>query len=247
MRTSEKRTTVAVLRAISRRSTHEFARDTGLSLSAVEKLESAQLKLSEQTARKLSFETGISFRWLLAGNTEMPPFLEFTTPEFEAGQEDLDIATGNADAPLFTVDVYNRVRAARLAGQSPVPDGHHTRDEQLECVMLRLFAVYRAARAKGEEALLLHALDIREAELVRKHGFVLNMGTLDFASKALGEMQRQTAQLKRVRRKEGDLSCTPKAANFFTLMALRRRTAKAMREVNSRRRSSAHKCLRSSP
>ena len=167
---------------------------------------------------------------VLAGNTAMPPLLEFTTPEFEAGQEDLDVATGNADAPLYTADVYNRVRTARLAGQSPVPDGHHTRDEQLECVLFRIFAIYCAARAKGEEAMMLHTLDNVEADLTRKYGFVLDRDTLAFASKAIKEMQqRLIARLKQIRVKEGDLACTPKAANFFTLMALRRRTAKSMR------------------
>jgi hypothetical protein len=237
MRTSEQRTTVAILRAITGRSTHEFARDTGLNLSTIEKLESGQLKLSEKIARRLSFETGASFRWLLAGNTGIPPLLEFSTPEFEAGQEDLDVATGNADAPLYTVDVYNRVRAARLAGQSPIPDGHHTRDEQLECVLFRLFTVYCAARAKGEEAMVLHTLDIMEAELTGKYGFALDRHTLAFASNGTGKMQKLVARLKRVRLKEGDLACTPKAANFFTLMALRRRTAKAMRLVSIPRRA----------
>jgi transcriptional regulator with XRE-family HTH domain len=239
MRTSQKRTTVAVLRGISGRSTREFARDTGLSLSTVEKLESGQLRLSATNARKLSFETRVSFRWLLGGNTEIPALLEFTTPEFEAGQEDLDVATGNADAPLYTVDVYNRARAARLSGQSPVPDGHHTFDEQLECVLFRFFAAYCAARGKGEQAMLLHELDAMEAELVRKFGFTLDRDTLAFASKAIGEMQKLTARLKRVRLKEGDLACTPKSANFFTLMRLRRRTAKTMRRVTS----PAGKCI----
>ena len=163
----------------------------------------------------------------------MTPFLEFTSPEFEVGQEDLDIATGNPDAPLYTVDVYNRVRTARLAGQSPIPDGHHTRDEQLECALLRLFVIYCAARAMGEEAMMLHALDIAEAKLVGEYGFVLNPGTLAFASKATKEIQKLTDRLKRVRLKEGDLACTPKTANFFGLMRLRRRTAKAMQWVNN--------------
>ena len=56
----------------------------------------------------------------------------------------------------------------QLAGESPVPDGHHSRDEQLECIMIRLFAVYCAAHERGEAAMLLHALDTMEAEVVAK-------------------------------------------------------------------------------
>jgi transcriptional regulator with XRE-family HTH domain len=236
MRLSEKRTTVAVLRAFVGKSTHEFARETGLSLSALEKLESGRLKLSESTAKKISFETGVSFRWLLAGKTEIPPLLEFTTPEFEAGQADLDVATGNAEAPMFSIEVYNRVRAARLAGKSPIPDGHHTRDEQLACVLFRILCIYCAARARGEDPMTLFSLDIMEAELAKKFGFTLDRTTLAFASEATKGMQKLATRLKRVRVKEGDIVCTPKSANFFSLMKLRRRTAKAMPSINCPRR-----------
>ena len=241
MRPSEQRTTVAVLRALVGKST-QIARETGLSLSALEKLESGRLKLSESVAKKISFETGCSFRWLLAGKTEIPPLLEFTTPEFEAGQADLDVATGNANAPVFSVEVYNRVRAARLAGQSPIPDGHHTRDEQLQCDLFRFFCIYCAARAQGEDAMMLFSLDTTEAELAKKFGFTLDQATLAFASKATKEMQKLAARLRRVHVKEGDIACTPKSANFFGLMKLRRRTAKAMRTVNQpkKKRVKAH-------
>jgi hypothetical protein len=85
----------------------------------------------------------------------------------------------------------------------------------------------------GEEAMMMHTLDSIEAELAGKYGFVLDRNTLAFASKATREMQKPAACLKRVRLKEGDLACTPETANFFGLMKLRRRTAKAMRGVNS--------------
>jgi transcriptional regulator with XRE-family HTH domain len=236
MRLSEQRTTVAVLRALVGKSTHQFARETGLSLSAIEKLESGRLKLSESMAKKISFETGVSFRWLLAGKTEIPPLLEFTTPEFEAGQEDLDIATGNADAPIFSIDVYNRVRAARLAGESPIPDGHHTRDEQLECFLFRIFCIYCAAQARGEGTMMMFSLDAMEAELAKKFGFTHDQSSLAFASKALKEMEKLKTCLKRIRTKEGDITFSPKSVNFFGLMKLRRRTAKAMSAVSRPRK-----------
>ena len=241
MRLSEQRTTVAVLRAIIGETTHEFARATGLSLSAVEKLESGRLKLSDSIAQRISFETGASTKWLLGGNTRIPPLLDISTPEFLAGQEHLDIATGNADAPLFTADVYRRVRAARLSGQSPTPDGHHSRDEQIICVLLRLLCIYCAARKRGEDAMALFRLDSAEAELAREFGFTLDQPALTIAAGASKAMQKLASRLKRVRAKEGDIDCTPKTANFFSLMKLRRRTAKTMRSVNRPKRKHTRK------
>ena len=90
--------------------------------------------------------------------------------------------------------------------------------------------------------MMLFRLDVVEAELAKKFGFTLNQSSLTFASKALKEMEKLATRLKRVRRKEGDIDCTPKSANFFGLMKLRRRTAKAMSAVNrpKRKRVRAH-------
>ena len=75
MRTSKQRTPVAILRNIIGQKTPGFAEMIGLSLSAVEKLETGRLKVSEAVAQRISFETGVDARWLLAGDPQMPPFL----------------------------------------------------------------------------------------------------------------------------------------------------------------------------
>ena len=96
--------------------------------------------------------------------------------------------------------------------------------------------IYCAARARGEDAMMVFSLDAPEAELAKEFGFTLDQATLAFASTATKEMQKLTAHLRRVHVKEGDITCTPKSANFFGLMKLRRRTAKAMRTVNQPRK-----------
>ena len=111
MRTSSQRTPVAILRNIIGLKTDEFAEMVGLSLSAVEKLESGRLKISEDVAQKISFETGVGAHWLLEGDPQMPPLL--------------DVAVGgNICRPslariirrlLYSKEVFDRVRAARLA------------------------------------------------------------------------------------------------------------------------------------
>lgn len=73
MRKSSLRTTVAVLRQVLDMKTPEFAEVCGLSLSAIEKLETGRLKLSDEVAFRISQETGVEQDWLLAGDVAAPP------------------------------------------------------------------------------------------------------------------------------------------------------------------------------
>jgi transcriptional regulator with XRE-family HTH domain len=79
MRLSSKRTTVAVLRAMLGLSVEEFANLIGKSAPTIRSLESGRLKLSEETARRIANETGISIYWLLEDDPTKEPFVEETS------------------------------------------------------------------------------------------------------------------------------------------------------------------------
>jgi transcriptional regulator with XRE-family HTH domain len=111
MRTSSKRTTVAVLRDLVGLKTPEFARIVGLSLSAIEKLESGRLKLSEEVAIRISQETGVSADWLLEGQTQVPPYTEASVL--------LNLTTRESLEP-YTRDHFEHRRAHRNELLSPL-------------------------------------------------------------------------------------------------------------------------------
>ena len=76
MRLSSKRTTLSVLRAMLGLSVEEFAALIDKSVPTIRSLESGRLKLSEETARKIAKETGVSIYWLLAAEPSEEPFSE---------------------------------------------------------------------------------------------------------------------------------------------------------------------------
>ena len=113
----------------------------GLSLSAVEKLESGRLKISEDVAQKISFETGVDAHWLLDGDPQMRPFLDIAVREYLSPQPGKDYQEA------YSKEVFDRVRAARLAKESPIPEGEHTLEEQIICLLFRL-AVHLLIRSQ---------------------------------------------------------------------------------------------------
>jgi len=76
MRLSSKRTTVAALRAMLGLSVEEFAGLIGKSVPTIRSLESGRLKLSEETARRIGKETGVSIFWLFEDDPTKEPFVE---------------------------------------------------------------------------------------------------------------------------------------------------------------------------
>lgn len=73
MRTSLKRTTVAVLRSILGMKVGEFAELHGCTVHTINSLESGRLKLSEVMAERIFHETGIAPKWLLDDDVSAPP------------------------------------------------------------------------------------------------------------------------------------------------------------------------------
>jgi transcriptional regulator with XRE-family HTH domain len=71
---STKKTTIAVLRAQMGITAEKFAELIRKSLFAVNSLETGRLKLSEETAHRISEETGVVMEWLLDADPDEPPF-----------------------------------------------------------------------------------------------------------------------------------------------------------------------------
>jgi transcriptional regulator with XRE-family HTH domain len=59
-----------VLRQILGLTVEEFAKLIGKSLTTVNSLETGRLKLSEETAFRISQETGVEMHWLLKGKSK---------------------------------------------------------------------------------------------------------------------------------------------------------------------------------
>jgi transcriptional regulator with XRE-family HTH domain len=71
---SRLKTPVAVLRQTLGLSFEDFGKLIGKSFSTVTKLDNNDLPLSEETAQRISAETGVSLSWLLAGKPEEKPY-----------------------------------------------------------------------------------------------------------------------------------------------------------------------------
>lgn len=71
---SKKTTCVAVLRAAIGLSVEQFADLIGKSTSTINSLETGRLALSEETAERIEYKTGVSIQWLLGGNPTEKPY-----------------------------------------------------------------------------------------------------------------------------------------------------------------------------
>jgi hypothetical protein len=87
MALSQRTTTVAVLRGLlgpNYGGERRFAKLAGRSPSWVKKVSAGIIPLGEEAARKLSDETGVSFRWLL-GSVNRPPIATGTNEPYTEG------------------------------------------------------------------------------------------------------------------------------------------------------------------
>ena len=94
------RHTLAILRRIIGLTQSELAVILGRSPRTIQAIEGGRLTLSDELALRVSHETGVSMRWLLALNSSEPPTMEF------------------GGLP-FTKAVYDDTRASILAGKNP--------------------------------------------------------------------------------------------------------------------------------
>jgi transcriptional regulator with XRE-family HTH domain len=106
MRPSPLRHPLAVLRQIIGMSQKELADLVGKSTSAVQAIELRKLDLSEELARKIALETGVSMKWLLDGDPLVAPI---------AGDNNNPFLL---DENKFSKAVFERRRADREKGRS---------------------------------------------------------------------------------------------------------------------------------
>jgi transcriptional regulator with XRE-family HTH domain len=250
MRTSSKRTPVAILRNIIGQKTPEFAEMVGLSLSAVEKLESGRLKISDAVAQRISFETGVDARWLLAGDPQRRPFPDILSPR--PGKDSQQALYSKDQQALYSKDLYSkevfdRVRAARQAKESPFPEGEHTREEQIICLLFRLLCIYSSARTNGEEVMALYRLHNIEGDLAEELGFSADESAFELALEAGRCLPELANYLKRNPENLSDLACAPGEAEPLKFLLFRRAIAKAMRAINEARKGDSKARCKTQP
>jgi transcriptional regulator with XRE-family HTH domain len=231
MRTSSKRTPVAVLRKIIGLKSREFAEMARLSLSAVEKLESGRLRISEAVAQRISFETGVDAHWLLDGDPQMPPFLAITAREYLSAQLGEDY-----QQVLYSKEVFDRIRAARLAKKSPIPEGEHTGEEQIICLLYQFLCSYSSARSNGEEGMILHRLHSIGGDIAKEFGFSHDDSAFELVLEAGRCLPELANHLNCDPKDLSDLACAPRKAEPIKFLQFRRRVAKAIRAINETRK-----------
>jgi hypothetical protein len=91
---SREKTTAAKLRSIIGEKDSVWADMLGKSVHSIRHLEAGTLKLSPALAAKMNYETGISIKWLMDGNPDVPPV------SFRGGQK-------------FTKAIYERIQAEK--------------------------------------------------------------------------------------------------------------------------------------
>jgi transcriptional regulator with XRE-family HTH domain len=99
---SREKTTVAVLRKVLGLSVEEFGQLIGKSLSTVTKLEVGLLKLSVETAIKISNETGVDLQWLMASEPKEDAYS--TDPVTESKEP-------------YTKELFERIQAVKKTGR----------------------------------------------------------------------------------------------------------------------------------
>jgi transcriptional regulator with XRE-family HTH domain len=162
MRPSLQKTTVAALRAEIGLSVEAFAKLIGKSVPTIRSLESGRLKLGEETALKISDQTGISARWLLEGDLTKP----MVTSESFWGED--------GEPEPYDRDAFAFVRAF------PQPDsragylrGQRTRKREAYSAQLcsEWFGIMKAARKDGKAEIAEYLLGEFMKEMKERFGY----------------------------------------------------------------------------
>jgi len=204
----------------------------GLSLSAVEKLESGRLKISEAVAERISFETGVDPRWLLDGDPRMPPYLAIAVRDYLSARRKQH--RKGYEQASYSKEVFDQVRVMRLAKKSP--EGEHTREEQIICLLLRLLFIYSSTRSNGEEVMTLYRLHNIEGDFAEEFGLSLDEPAFELASKATRCLQTLVNRLKRDQNDLIGLAFGPGKAEPIKFLQLRHRMAKTIRAIYGSRK-----------
>ena len=160
MRPSSKRTTVAALRTTLGLSVEQFAELIGKSVSTVKSLETpGRLNLSEDTAVKISDETGISARWLLEGDPDKPMMAD---------------SSWGPDSPYYK-SLFEHIQATAQA-MAKDPDHkrylrHQKRDAQSLELCSQWFGILAAARKDGKQEVAEYLLSQFIDQMKKRFGY----------------------------------------------------------------------------
>jgi transcriptional regulator with XRE-family HTH domain len=235
------KTTVSVLRSTIGMSAKKFAGLIGRSIHTVKSVESGRLALSADLAKIVSHETGVDAHWLLDGNAQIPPYSDIVVREYFSTRRKKH--SKDFKEASYSKEFFDRVRAMRLAKESP--EGEHTREEQMICLLFRLLCIYESARVAGEDMMALYRLHGFEGDLAEHFGLSLDEPAFELALKAGRSLQKLTTRLKRDQKDLSALSFGPGKVDPVNdtrpvkFLQFRHRTAKAMRAINEPRKGNS--------
>jgi transcriptional regulator with XRE-family HTH domain len=164
---SQRKTTVAVLRQELGLSVEEFAQLLGKSVSTVTKFDNGQLKLGEETAFKISKETGVATHWLLAEKpTEKPYFFDCDGYKRPYHKEIFELVQAHKGKPtyFFLDPALHFVNSTMVANDwhSVYAAAAHAGRDQLAVYLMRKFLNTLVDRlGKDDEAFLRLNADAR--------------------------------------------------------------------------------------
>lgn len=139
---SKKKTPVAVLRTKLGLTVKEFAELIGKSVWSVTSLETGRLNLSEETAIKISDETGVAMKWLLDGNPKEKPY-------------ETDPVDGSKHP--YTKEIFERIQAHKKKGIT-YSSNPNTRLVRAIAAATPWLSVFNAADEAGRSDLAVYLL-----------------------------------------------------------------------------------------
>lgn len=186
MRTSLKRTTAAFLRSIIDIKVEEMAAILNCSTFTIHSLESPgiggkpRLRLSDDLAKRISHETGVSIAWLLAGDLSTPPISQNGRP--------------------YTVETFTRHRARK----------NHPVDKAVDQILIPIYAcnchqraraIMQSANKKGDFQLARYKFDRALQTLADEFGedaAMMEANTDDVVAEDLRDLPRCEKMLAKI-------------------------------------------------
>jgi transcriptional regulator with XRE-family HTH domain len=151
---SRKKTPVAVLRLMLGLTVEQFAGLIGKSTSAVTSLETRRLALSEETAFRISRETGVSVVWLLNGNAKQKPY----------------VSHENGSIEPYTRETFERIQAQKLGSKDGARSKSGGSLDRAIMIITDWLSVYFHAGKRGEADLAEYLMRQFLADLVERLG-----------------------------------------------------------------------------
>ena len=187
MRPSSEQTNVARLRVLAGLQQKEFAPLVGLKLSSLQKLETKSLTLSSETAKRISFETGVSTRWLHSPDTSAPPVTPSGRPYTAADYTATRAArTGppSGKRPARVGDLMHQYAHLRAVAEAADRQG------QGDSFMFELGVFLERARTQYGYRPEVWGGSSRDKHPLPSTGEVINLVSADHAKLAKGHAQR---------------------------------------------------------